>query len=192
MARDDGHYFGVFRYRDAAVELLEDLVLHYPAEPRCVEAYMELASILAEQHEWARAIERLEELVVYFPDAPEVREAELRIPELRLDQVGEAEKDRGGLVRARGEIEQWKQRHAEELARDATLAERVRALEQRAVRMVVDSDLSIAAYYQRIEQVTGQRLHAERALAVAEANQDTERAQRARALLPKQPTPAGK
>jgi DNA repair protein RecO (recombination protein O) len=191
MARDPGVYFGVFRYRDAAVELLEDLVLHYPAEPRCVEAYMELASILAEQHEYARAIERLEELVVYFPDAPEVREAELRIPKLRLDQVGEAQKDRGGLVRARGEIAQWKQRHAEELARAAALAERVRALEQRAVRMVVDSDLSIAAYYRRIAQPTGQRLHAERALAVAEANQDTERAERARALLPKQPASDG-
>jgi DNA repair protein RecO (recombination protein O) len=192
MARDPGRYFVIFRYRDAAVEVLDDLLLHYPSEPRCVEAYVELAAILAEQHEFTRAIERLEELVVYFPDTPEAIEGELRIPELRMDQVGSAEKDRGGLTRAHTEVERWMESHADAMDADPRLALRARAAQTRAVRLVVDSDLAIAAYYRRIDQPTGQRLHAERALSVAESNQESERAARARELLVPAPgAPAG-
>jgi DNA repair protein RecO (recombination protein O) len=179
LARDSGTYFGIFHYRDAATEVLEDLVLHYPADPHCAEAYAELAEIKAEQHEYGDAIERLEELVVYFPNTTLAETAALRIPELRIAQVGGPDKDRGGLVRAQAELAQWLERHPEH-----PLRERALAVQARASDLSIDSDLHIAAYYRRIGEPTGQRLHADRALALATSAGDEDRIAAARALVP--------
>ncbi len=175
---DDKWSFLFFSARDDGVEVLEYLVLTYPGERRCDEAFAKLAAIYEEQRQYGLAIQRHEELLFSHGDSPLASASQARIPHLRLRWLESPEYDRTELMRARRELEAWLNRHAGEPAENDVRLDYADCL-QRLSR----SDLGIARYYRRIDRPYGARYHADRALRVALETGDDRLAREIRTLL---------
>jgi tetratricopeptide (TPR) repeat protein len=180
LIEDDGRYNLLFHYRPRGVQALEYLVVHYPLEPRCPQAYFELSEVYERDGDFDQAIDRSEELLLYHPESPYAPAASARLPYLRLCRLGRDDYDRGELLRARAELAAWLERYpGHELA--GWVGDLVRECQTRLVR----SDLYLAGYYERTRTPAGQRLHAERARALAqEAGLEDEVAAAERLLAP--------
>lgn len=162
LIEDDGRYNLLFHYRPRGVQALEYLVVHYPLEPRCPQAYFELSQVYERDGDFDQAISRSEELLLYHPESPYAPAASARLPYLRLCRLTRDDYDRGELLRARSELAAWLERYpGHELA--GWVGDLVRECDTRIVR----SDLYLAGYYERTRTAAGQRLHAERAKALA-------------------------
>lgn len=162
LIQDDRRYNLLFRYRSRGIQALEYLLVHYPLEPRCPEAYFALSEVYEREGDFDQAIDRSEELLLYHPDSPYAPAASARLPYLRLCRLGRDDYDRGELLRARGELAAWLERYpGHELA--GWVGDLVRECQGRLVR----SDLYLAGYYERVQAPAGQRLHAGRARALA-------------------------
>lgn len=175
---DDPWSFMFFSARDDGVEVLEYLVLTYPGERRCDEAFAKLAAIYESQRQYGLAIQRHEELLFSHGDSPLAAASQARIPHLRLRWLESPEFDRTELIRARRELEAWLARRAGDPAENEVRLDYADCL-QRLAR----SDLSIARYYRRIDRPYGARYHADRALRVALETGDERLAREIRALL---------
>jgi len=187
LAADPRRYWLFFRYRNYAVPVLEYLVLHYPSDARCAQAYWELAQIYEEWRDYDTARERYEDLVLYHPNDPRGIEAELAIPALRLRQIQRVDFDRRSLELARSELEQWIERHPNDTRRA-----QADELRRDALARLCDSDLKIARFYLRIEKPEGAHQHALRARDFAALVGDETREQEALRLLERAPHgPAG-
>lgn len=175
---DDPWSFLFFNTRDDGVEVLEYLVLTYPGERRCDEAFAKLASIYESRRQYGLAIQRHEELLFSHGDSPLAAASEARIPHLRLRWLESPEFDRTELNRARRELEAWLTRHPGDPSESEVRIDYADCL-QRLAR----SDLGIARYYRRIDRPYGARYHADRALRVALETGDERLAREIRALL---------
>jgi tetratricopeptide (TPR) repeat protein len=162
LIHDEGHYALLFSYRARGMQALEYLVVHHGLEPRCAEALFALSEAYEAQGDLDEAIERTTDLLVYHPDSPFVPAASARLPYLRLCRLGRDDYDRGELLRANGELAAWLQRHPEE-----ELTSWVQEVRHDCLARLVRSDLYLAHFYERTGATAGQRLHAERARAVA-------------------------
>jgi tetratricopeptide (TPR) repeat protein len=180
LIQDDGRYNLLFHYRPRGVQALEYLVVHYPLEQRCPQAYFALSEVYERDGDFDQAIERSEELLLYHPESPYAPAASARLPYLRLCRLGRDDYDRGELLRARGELAAWLERYpGHELA--GWVGDLVRECQARIVR----SDLYLAEYYEHTGTRAGQRLHAERARSLAlEAGLEDEAAAAERMLAP--------
>lgn len=181
---DDPWGFLFFSARDDGVEVLEYLVLTYPGERRCADAFAKLAQIYEEDKRYALAIQRHEELLFSHGDHPLASASEARIPALRLRGHESPEYDRGELLRARGELEAWLSRRAGD-----PLEPSVRLDYADCLQRLVRSDLGIARFYERIERSHGARYHAERALRLALDTTNPKLIAEARSLLESLPMP---
>jgi hypothetical protein len=162
LIEDDGRYNLLFHYRPRGVQALEYLVLHYPLEPRCAQAYFELSEVYEHDGDFDEAIDRSQDLLLYHPESLYAPAASARLPYLRLCRLGRDDYDRNELLRARAELATWLERYpAHELA--GWVRDLVRECQTRLVR----SDLYLAGYYERTRAPVGQRIHAERARALA-------------------------
>lgn len=179
---DDPWSFLFFSARDDGVEILEYLVLTYPSERRCDEAFAKLAAIYEKERRFGLAIQRHEELLFSHGDSPLAVGSQARIPHLRLRWLESPEFDRTELNRARRELESWLARNAGDPAESAVRLDYADCL-QRLVR----SDLGIARYYRRISRPYGARYHADRALRVALETGDERLTREARNLLAELP-----
>lgn len=177
MANDPWSFL-FFSARDDGVEILEYLVLTYPSERRCDEAFAKLAAIYEKERQYGLAIQRHEELLFSHGESPLAAASEARIPHLRLRWLESPEFDRTELNRARRELESWLARHSGDQTESAVRLDYADCL-QRLVR----SDLGIARYYRRIDRPYGARYHADRALRVALETGDERLAREARSLL---------
>jgi hypothetical protein len=161
LVRSDSGWW-LWRDSDDGIALLEFVVLNYPSERRCDEAFYELARAYEAEEEYGLAIQRHEELVVSHVDSPLAVLSQARIPHLRLDWIESPEYDRKDLLRARRELELWLEQHAgHELETD------VRLDLADCLARLVESDFGIARFYQKIDQPYGARVHALRARDVA-------------------------
>ena len=175
---DDWSFLGFFRTRDDGAEVLEYLVVTYPAEPRCDEAYFALGEHYAADRRYQLARQRYEDLRLYHPASPLAEPAEALIPGMRLVGLESPEFDRRELLRARVELETFLAQHPEsELLPEARLD-----LADCLHRLVL-SDLGIAGFYRRVGRPDGARLHAQRALETAETAGDERLARRSRDLI---------
>jgi outer membrane protein assembly factor BamD (BamD/ComL family) len=175
------------RSRPKAYEALEYLVLNYPLDDRCAEAYWRLGEMYEEDGKWQTGIERLQELVVYHPRSPYVAQALARIPRLRLQSIESPEYDRKALVLARNELDQWLDVYA-----GSELEPEVREDLDDALRRLAQSDIVIAKFYRTVGNTFGARYHATRAIEEADRAGDEDRAERARdivASLPEEEKP---
>jgi hypothetical protein len=194
LANDDWSFLGMFKARDDGQEILEYLVVNYPKEKRCDEAYATLAKLYAQDREWELARTRCEDLLLYHTDSPLAAWAEAHVPHYRLCALRSPEYDRRELVRARGELEQWLDRHRTSSSETSSLEHTVRVDYADCLIRLCRSDLGVAQFYERIDQRTGAMLHADRAVEEAKTSgnaallaEATQMAKRARAL----PAPAG-
>jgi hypothetical protein len=177
LARSDGGLW-LWSDRSDSFAVLEFLVLTYPSERRCDEAFFELARLYEEDREHDRAIQRHEELLLSHMESPLAVRSQARIPHLRLQSVESPEYDRKQLLRARAELKSWLEAHAgDELELD------VRVDYSDCLQRIAQSDLSIAAFYRRIDQPFGARFHAQRALEAARNAKAESLARRAEAML---------
>ncbi|MBI5431663.1 MAG: hypothetical protein HZA52_02410 [Planctomycetes bacterium] len=174
LADDTWSFFGFFRTSDDGAEILEYLVINYPSQRRCDEAYVKLSELYADKREWELARERSEDLLLYQPDSPLALRAEARVPHYRLRALKSPEYDRRELSSARGELETWLERHAEQTGEAAELEESVRLDYADCLARLARSDLSIAHFYTRIGERYGAVMHAERALEEAHATGSTD------------------
>ncbi len=178
LIRDPRRYNLLFHYRPRGVQTLEYLVVHYPLEPRCPEAYFELSQVYEAQGELDQAIERTEELLLYHPESPYAAAASARLPYLRLSRLRRDDYDRGELLRAQSELAVWMERNpGHEL--EAWVRDLAHECEVRLAR----SDLLLARYYEKTHTPAGIRLHAERARATALGAGLAREAEAAQALL---------
>lgn len=184
LIHDHRHYKLLFSYRARGIDALEYLVLQYPSDPHCPEAYAALAQAYEDTGDLDRAIERDEELIYYHPNSPYTVVAEARSPYLRLLRLKRDDFDRGELMRAHQEVERWLRRHA-----GNELEPWVREIGRTCEARLASSDLILARYYRTWGSDFGTRLHAERALRTADAAQLEEAAAEARAILAKVPEP---
>ena len=178
LIRDDGRYGFFFSYRARGIAALEYLVLNYPGDPACAEAYAALAECYEDQLELDYAIERCEDLLVYHPRSPYSIYSEARLPYLRMRRLGRDDYDRSELLEARREIERWLASHA-----GHELEEWVLGLQKNCLERLAHGDLIVARHYRRYHADFGTRIHAERALAEATRAAHEEYAAEARALL---------
>ncbi len=178
LIRDPGRYNLLFHYRPRGVQTLEYLVLHYPLEPRCPEAYFALSELYEKDGELDPAIERTEELLLYHPDSAYAAAASVRLPYLRLCRLQRDDYDRGELLRAHDELESWLAQHP-----GHELEGWARELERDCEQRLVKNDLSLARYYVKVRAPAGVRLHAARARALALEAGLTAQAEAAQALL---------
>ena len=155
--------------RDEGIEVLEFVVLSYPSERRCDEAFFELGRAYELDREFALAIQRHEELIVSHLDSPLSVQSQAHIPRLRLMMLESPEYDRKDLLRARTEIESWLATHA-----GHALESEVRLDYADCLARLVRSDLGIARFYRRIDQPFGARFHGARARDVARTSADPE------------------
>ncbi len=167
-----------FSVRARAPEVLEYLVLNYPSNRNGEQAYLTLAELYEDDREYELALERYEDLLLYYRDSAYGAYAEARIPELRLRLIVGPEYDRAQIERAELELLNWLERHS-----DNELTSYVLETLAESRRLKMDSDLSIAAFYRRVDNRFGARLHASRALDLAVLTQDAERIQRANQIL---------
>jgi len=182
LADDPWNFLGLFRRRDDGIEVLEYLVVNYPSEERCDEAYFKLGVVYAEDGLWSLARQRFEDLVLNYRGSPLAVQAEALIPRMRLLAIQSPEYDRAQLVQARVELDTWLERHA---ASDLEPSVRIDLAD--CLRRLVESDLSIARFYRRIGQSFGARFHAQRAVEEARRSGDEALVARASTLLERIP-----
>jgi outer membrane protein assembly factor BamD (BamD/ComL family) len=182
FAEDTRRYGLIFHYKDNAPQVLEYLVLEYPTQAECDRAYFVLAKLYEEEKEWDLAIERLEDLVLWHSESPLVVESRARIPHLRLTALRSPEYDRGLLVKAREETEDWLARFPDQGAPEA-MTELVRADHVDAIRRLADNDLVVARFYKRVDNASGAELHARRAVEEAHSGGEAKQIAEAQALL---------
>lgn len=179
---DDSGFFGWFETVDEAEEILEYVVLEAPWATRCDEAFEALVDIYAKDREWDLAIERAQGLVLNHPQSRLRVPMQARIPRLRLDSVASPEYDRGAILSARTELQEWLASFpGHELERD------VRLDLADCSRRLCDNDLLVSAFYERVGNAFGARRHAERAIEEARDAGDVARGDRARARLERLP-----
>lgn len=162
LADDRSSFLGFFAARDDGIEVLEYLVLTYPLERGCDQAFFKLAGMYEEDRYFEIARERHEELLYAHIKSPLAVASEARIPHLRLEGLESPEYDRRELLKARNELEVWLQRHV-----GHELEEEVRFDYADCLARLVASDLGIARFYRRIDTPFGARFHAARALEIA-------------------------
>ncbi len=178
LIRDDRRYGLIFRYRSRGVSALEYLVLEYPLDPRCPEAYAELAQHYERTGDLDRAIERHEDLLFYHSLSSEAVLSEAGLPYLRLERLEGDDYDRRELLLARSELGRWLERHSEH-----ELREWVASVALECDRRLTRNDLVLAHYYERIGSPFGTKIHSERALQRAQEAGITDLADAARELL---------
>lgn len=196
IAEDDSNFLFFFPRRARAKEVLEYLVVNYPSEPRCDEAYFTLGWLYERNEDYEKAIEHHQDLLLYHPDSAFAVEAEAMIPKLRLQDITSPEYDRQEMVRAKTELTNWLQRHpghAEE--------ENVRLDLAECYLRLHESDMGIAHFYRRVDNDYGARFHARRAAEEARLAGDDAREEKALAFVaalppeevraPLEETPAG-
>lgn len=182
QAADQGSHLFFLRQRDRAVGPLEYLVLRHPSSSACPRAYAALTAIYEEQGEYELAEERARDLALYHARDPLALRAELDAPRLRLARIDRPEYDRGAFLSALEEIDGWLLRHgADPDPAAAELVPIAEALREDCLERLIDSDLALVRFYERIEEPIGARLHAERAVETARALGDAERLGRAQA-----------
>jgi outer membrane protein assembly factor BamD (BamD/ComL family) len=182
LSKDYSHFLFFYNRQDDAQEVLEYLILNYPRTPRCDEAYAALARIYTEGRNWSLAIDRLEKLDLNHPASPLRPAAQAEIPHLRLLSIQSPEYDRGAILHAKQELEEWLRGYP-----GSDLEPKVRMELVDCLRRLSDSDLAIAQFYDRVRNGQGARWHALRAVEEARAAGDEERAQRAGVFLEKFP-----
>ncbi|HUR26919.1 MAG TPA: hypothetical protein VM509_01925 [Planctomycetota bacterium] len=178
LAKSKFSILGLFSDRDDAQAILEYLVQNYPQERRCDQAYRQLARLYEHDRLWATAIERHQDLVTYHLDSPLASESEWRIPHLRLVALRRPDYDRRELLRALAELDAWLEVHAGTELEPRVVADRTDCLKRLA-----QSDLIVSHFYAHVEKWEGARIHAERAVAVAERSGDAKTIAEARAAL---------
>ncbi len=178
LSYDTGGFLFFTDNSDEGMAALEYFVMNYPARPRGDEAYRRLADMYEEMQKWDLAIERHEELILEHPDSALVPESKALIPHLRMRAVTSPEYDRGAVVRARAELEEWLRDHAGHPYEDF-----VRADLADARARLAESDLGIARFYAKIDNDWGARHHAARALEEARAAGDQDRIDEATRIL---------
>lgn len=191
LAADKSSFLGLFKKTDDAQEVLEYLILYYPWATGCDRAYVTLAQLYEDDHEWELAIDRHEKLVLNHPSSPLRPASQAAVPRLRLRALKSPEYDRSELLQARRELDDW----LRTLAGDPTEA-RVRLDLGDCLRRLSDNDLVVARFYRRVGNAYGSRQHAERALDEARAAQDDGRTRAAESFLsklakPTEPSPGG-
>ena len=164
FAQDDRSYGFFFEYRDHATPVLEYLVLNYPNQDQCDQAYFTLAQLYEESKLWSLAINRHEDLVLWHPTSPLVTASRARIPHLRLQSQASPEYDRHEIELALEETEVWLSRFS-----DPELEESVREDRLDALQRLADNDLIVARFYLRVENRSGAERHARRAVDAARA-----------------------
>ncbi|HTF91380.1 MAG TPA: hypothetical protein VK843_23415 [Planctomycetota bacterium] len=192
LSKSDFSFLGMFSDKDDAKAILEYLVVNYPQERRCDQAYRRLAALYEEDRLWSTAIERYQDLVTYHIDSPLAPESEWRIPHLRLVALRRPDYDRRELLRALGELEAWSSVHA-----GNEFEARAEADRRDCLKRLAQSDLIVAHFYTTVARAEsapgwqGALIHAERALELAKQSGDAptiSAAKAAIALVP--PTPA--
>lgn len=173
-----GRYSVFFRYRPKGARALEYLVLHYPLDARCDEAYFSLSQYNESIGEIDYALEHTEDLLIYHPSSPYAIAAQARLPYLRLLRLARNDYDRSELAIAAGEIRNWLSRY-----QGHELEGWVSELSRVCATRLAESDLILARYYKRTGSTEGVRLHARRALALALDMQLEPQAELARTLL---------
>ncbi len=178
MASDTWSFLGLFRTRDDGMAALEYLVVTYPTEPRCDEAFAKLAQIYEDQGEWDLAIQRWSELIKWQRGSSLKAQAEARIPRVRLQKIESPEFDRAEILQAQTELKFWLERHPGHEWENAVRAD----LADAKLRLLLSDEMA-ARYYRRIRKPVGARLHAERALAQAKELDDRKAVLRCEKLL---------
>ncbi|HVS19397.1 MAG TPA: hypothetical protein VMT18_12405 [Planctomycetota bacterium] len=162
MTLEPRRFLGFFTLRDEGLETLEWLVLTYPTERRCDEAYFRLGELYASDRRFRLSVQRYEDLVSYHLGSPLSIEAQARVPRMRLAGLESPEYDRSELIDARKELELWLETHAGQPQEEV-----VRQDYGDCLRRLVLSDQGISRFYLRIGQPFGAQFHAQRALDVA-------------------------
>lgn len=162
MVQDPVRFLGLFTNHEDGIAALEYMVLHYPAEARCDEAYLILARTYEGDGRLGIALERHEELLTWHPESPLAVISEAARPRLRLEILSSPEYDRHGLELARQELEAWLERYPGHEFEPA-----VRANYAACLQRLVESDLGVATFYRRARNGYGSRLHADRAFETA-------------------------
>jgi len=180
MIQDDSRYgfLWMLRYRSRGIEALEYLVVQYPLDPHCAEAYFRLSEAYEQRDDLDLAIERTQDLLLYHADSAYAVGASARLPYLRLSRLKRDDYDRAELLRAQAEFGAWLARYPEH-----ELCEWVEGLLAECRKRLARSDLYLARYYETIGNALGLRLHAERALGEAQGGGDQALAAEAGALL---------
>jgi hypothetical protein len=182
LADDPHRYNLIMRYRSRGIDALEFLVVTYPFDEHCAEAYWVLARTYEERGDLDLAVARYEDLVIYHPETRWAVSGQARLPYVRMTRLHRDDYDRRELVRASQELDGWLAVRA-----GHELEPWVRE-QQRICRVrLTESDLSLARYYERIENPAAVRLHAARAVATAELAPDGGLADEGRALLAAHP-----
>lgn len=161
-----------------ARKMLEYAILEHPWARNSAQAYLCLARLYEEDREYKLAIDRLEKLVLNHPDAPERPAAQARIPRLRLRLLGSPEYDRAMLLKAADELKRWVRNYPENAEREQVARDLADCL-----RRLVDNDLVIARFYERVGNVYGARRHATRAVLEAREAGDEDRVASAQRYL---------
>lgn len=185
LIHDDRRYNLLFHYRPRGVQALEYLVVNYPLDPHCPEAYFALSEDYERSGDLEQAIERTSDLLLYHPESVYATGASARLPYLRLRRLQRDDYDRGELLRAETEIASWLEKNP-----GHELFPWVADLQRECRQRIVRNDLYLARYYARTGVPVGQRLHAERARGLAlEAGfaEETREAERLLADLPAAP-----
>ena len=182
LIQSDESYYLLFDYRERGVSALEYLILQYPLSSACSQAYVELSRRYEEDDDLDYAIERLEDLLLYHPGSEFATAAEARLPYLRMERLSRDDYDRSQLLQAAAEVDRWLARYP-----GHELEPWVLELFRESRRRLAESDLGLARYYRRIDHPFGVRIHATRALALAEAGEVESAVAEARALLAELP-----
>jgi hypothetical protein len=178
LAIDEGTYFGFLSYRPLATPVLEYFVQNHPEHPDGPKAYSLLAAIYEEERAFANAIRRNRDLLLEYPGSYQAVAARARIPHLRLAQLSSPEYDRIELKIAQGELLSWLEDHGAHV-----LGAEVRIDLADCLQRLTDSDLSIARFYETVENSTGFEFHARRALEEARQGGNEEQVAEAMDLL---------
>lgn len=163
---------------EEAQKMLEYAIIEHPWARNSAQAYLCLAQLYEDDREFKLAIDRLEKLVLNHPNAPERPAAQARIPHLRLQLLASPEYDRAMLVTAADELKRWIRTYPDNPEREAVARDLADCL-----RRLVDNDLVIARFYERVGNTYGARRHASRAVLEAREAGDEERAQDAQQYL---------
>lgn len=178
LIHDDRRYNLLFHYRPRGVQALEYLVVNYPLDPHCPEAYFALSETYESTGDLEQAIERTSDLLLYHPESVYAIGASARLPYLRLRRLQRDDYDRGELLRADAEIASWLQKNPRH-----ELVPWVTDLQRECRQRLVRNDLYLARFYSRTGTPAGQRLHAERARGLALEAGFAEEAEQAERLL---------
>lgn len=185
LAADKSSFLGMFKKSDDAQEVLEYLILYYPWASECDKAYATLAAIYEDEDEWELAIDRHEKLVLNHPGSDLRVTSQAAVPRLRLASLQSPEYDRGEMLQAKSELEEWLRSYP-----GHDLETGVRLHLSDCMRRLSDNDLIVARFYRTVDNAYGARRHAERAVEEARAAQDEERARAAEAFVASLPPAA--